>query len=42
MTQNDVHRREHGIASSALFTPEFSRDTGPTEARLRVGTRSVR
>jgi hypothetical protein len=26
MTHHDVHRREYGIASSALFKPEFSRD----------------
>jgi hypothetical protein len=29
MTQHDVHRREYGIASSALFKPKFRRDRSP-------------
>ena len=42
MTQSDVHRKEHGIASSELFTPESARGPGPAEAPLRAGTGSVR
>jgi cytochrome P450 len=36
VTQNDLHVSEQGLASSELFTPEFSRDPSPTYARLRA------
>lgn len=36
VTQDDPPVSEQGVASSMLFTPEFSRDPNPTYARLRV------
>jgi len=36
VTQNELHVSEQGLASSELFTPEFSRDPSPTYARLRA------
>src|SRR3954451_2046098 len=36
MSQTELRRSEQGIASSDLFTTEFSRDPNPTYARLRA------
>ena len=36
MSQIDLPGSEHAIASSDLFTSEFSRDPNPTYARLRA------